>query len=256
MPKGRMINKRISKDLELAKLSLPTALLYTWCIPFLDVEGRLEADSVILKGLVVPYRKDFTLKVIEKCLQELAKTPLITYYGNNHKYMEFKGFSKNQTIHKDREAPSEIPPPELMSKSCEGPAKDNISKDNISIRQVANATPTEIYDHYAKTIKAGAKEDAIKNITKLLKTGFTKADLVGRIDAYAKQLRETGKQDKQYYIQANNFFGEKARFKDYEPIKIVVWLPADPNCKACKGTGRLQTGEGQLQRCWCVKEKK
>jgi hypothetical protein len=114
---------------------------------------------------------------------------------------------------------------------------------------------TEIYAYYAKTIKPGAKEDAIKNIAKLLKTGFSKEDLLGRVNAYAKQLAAAGKQDKQYYIQANNFFGQAARFKDFEPLKIVVWLPPDKACKACHGFGKVQNGEGQVMRCSCVKEK-
>jgi len=122
MPRGRMINKKISKNHELAKLSCKAALLYSWCIPHLDVEGRIEASPQIIKGVVVPYRKDFTLAVIQQCIEEIAQTKdLVVYYGNNHKYMQFLGFPKNQTLHRDRESPSEIPPPtheELMSRSC------------------------------------------------------------------------------------------------------------------------------------------
>lgn len=130
MPKGRMLNKRISKDLAVAKLSCRAALLYTWCIPHLDVEGLLEASPEVLKGVVVPYREDFTLAVIRQCVEEISQTDdLIVYYGNTHKYMKFLGFNKNQTINKDREAPSDIPPPtpeELQSNS--GLSKVNISK--------------------------------------------------------------------------------------------------------------------------------
>lgn len=111
----------------------------------------------------------------------------------------------------------------------------------------------EVYDYYAKTIKAGAGDDAIKNIDKLLKTGVSKEDLIGRIDAYKKQLIA---KPTDFIIQANNFFGEKARYKDFAPIKKVEYAPADPNCKACQGAGKLQTGEGIIIRCACVKEKK
>lgn len=136
MPKGRMLNRRISKDEVVAKLSIYSSLLYTWCIPHLDVEGRIEATPEILKGVVVPYRKDFTLKKIEECVKELTETPLIIHYGDNHKYMQFNGFEKNQTLNKDREAPSEIPAPaKLLRNSCETPAKVklSLSKDNIKI---------------------------------------------------------------------------------------------------------------------------
>jgi len=129
----------------------------------------------------------------------------------------------------------------------------NKDKDKDKENKNSSITPgQEIYNYYAKTIKAGASQDAIKSINKLLKTGFTKEDLIGRIDAYKKQL--TAKPT-DFIIQANNFFGEKARYKDFAPIKIVDYLPPDQNCKACKGIGKVQTGEGQLIMCKCVKEK-
>ena len=134
MPRGRMLNKKISFDEEVAELSLKTALLYTWCIPNLDVEGRILADFNYLKGNIIPYRKDFSVKAIKKCVEELGQSPLVLLYGNSYKYMQFLGFTKNQKIVKDREAPSEISTPtqeELQSKSRATPAKVNISKDNI-----------------------------------------------------------------------------------------------------------------------------
>jgi hypothetical protein len=119
----------------------------------------------------------------------------------------------------------------------------NLSNNNIP--------PQEIYDYYAKTIKPGAKEDAIKNIAKLLKTGFTKEDLLGRIDAYRQQLNKD-KTDIRYYIQANNFFGKAARYKDFEPIKKVEYKPADPNCKVCKGQGKyLIAATSEVKICEC-----
>ena len=167
-----------------------------------------------------------------------------------------------QTQRDERRQPSKFPAPA----GCQADdglltAQIKLSKVKLSKDKVADATPivnnsVEIYAYYAKTIKPGAKEDAIKNIAKLLKTGFSKDDLLGRVNAYAKQLAAAGKQDRQYYIQANNFFGEKARFKDFESLKIVVYSQPKADCKACKGSGRLQNGEGQIQRCYCVKEAK
>ena len=115
-----------------------------------------------------------------------------------------------------------------------------------------NNIPQEIYSYYSKTIKPGAKEDAIRNITKLLKT-LTKEDLMGRIDAYRKQL-DSGKQtrDPQYYIQANNFFGRAARYKDFELVKKIVYKPADPECKLCKGQGKVMIANtSEIKICSC-----
>jgi phage replication O-like protein O len=109
----------------------------------------------------------------------------------------------------------------------------------------------EIYDYYAKTIKAGAKEDAVKSITKLLKSGISKEDLIGRINAYKKQLVA---KPTDFIIQANNFFGEKARYKDFEVVKIINYGSADPNCKLCKGQGKYMIENTQeIKICGCRK---
>ena len=135
MPRGRMLNKSISVDEEVAKLSEKAIILYTFCIPHLDVDGKILGNVNILKGVVVPYLKNFTKKKIGECVRELAESPLVLLYGSEHKYMQFLGFSSNQKINREREAPSEIPnpPPELLkSKSRLSPAevKLNLSKDN------------------------------------------------------------------------------------------------------------------------------
>ena len=136
----------------------------------------------------------------------------------------------------------------LLSPLDRGKDKD---MDKDKVKDISPAQ--EIYDYYAKQIKPGAKEDAIKSISKLLKS-VSKEDLIGRIDRYHAQLVKNPT-EAQFYIQANNFFGKAARWKDFEPIKIVEYLPPDKDCKACKGQGKLQTGEGQIIKCKCVKEK-
>lgn len=116
MPRGRILNKKISYDEKVAKLSLGASLLYTWCIPHLDVKGRIYATPEILKGVVVPYVKELTLEKIKECLIELQNAEdekgekLVLIYGNC-KYIQFNGFFKNQDVREDREAPSEIPNP-------------------------------------------------------------------------------------------------------------------------------------------------
>ena len=136
MPRGRMLNKTISLDEEIAKLSEKSIILYTFSIPHLDVDGKILANVNFLKGGVVPFLEKFTLKAIKKCIDELSNSPLVITYGENRKYMKFLGFDKNQRIQKDRETPSRIPEPtpeELQSKSSGTLGEVNISKDNIRV---------------------------------------------------------------------------------------------------------------------------
>ena len=137
-----MLSKKISYDERIAQLSIEASLLYTWCIPHLDVEGRIYGNPEILKGTVVPYVKKLTIPKISECLKEISELGLITIYGDEHKYIQFNGFFSNQTIRKEREGKSEIPTPDkLRINSGQTPAQiklnqininqSNINKDNI-----------------------------------------------------------------------------------------------------------------------------
>jgi len=186
MPRGRMINKKISKNKLLASISAKSALLYSWCIPHLDSEGRLEGSPEIIKGVVVPYRRDFTLKVIASCIKEIdSKGELICYYGNPHKYIQFLGFCNNQTINKDREAPSEIPMPtleELKNSSCATPPQVK-SKLNLNISK----------DKYKEFVYLFKEEH--QKLIDVYKEKITN-DYIQRLNDY---LGSTGKQYKSHY---------------------------------------------------------
>lgn len=147
---------------------------------------------------------------------------------------------------------------ELMfgKRQATGQPKDNQRTHTIRVnkgnKDIKEDTSLFIYEHYAQTIKPGTKEDAIKNINKLLKTGVNKEDLISRINAYKKQL--TAKPT-EYLIHANNFFGEKARYKDFEPVKSNL-KSAEPGCKLCLGTGFVYVeAESANAICDCRKIK-
>jgi len=125
MPKGRMLNRSISRDERIARLSIHSAFLFTWMIPHADREGRMYAVPETIKGNICPLLSYFTLKRIKLCLRELETNNLCLIYGEG-KYLLFNGFNKNQRIDKDREAPSEIPAPtELQLNSSETPERNS-----------------------------------------------------------------------------------------------------------------------------------
>lgn len=128
-----MLNKKISQDEKVAKLSLKATLLYTWCIPHLDVKGRMYGDVWTLKS-IVPHIKEVTPQNIPSIIDEWVANLLVIFYGDEvHKYLEFKGFSNNQSINPDREAQSEIPTPDqLKSNSGVTPCKVNTIQVNTN----------------------------------------------------------------------------------------------------------------------------
>ena len=113
MARGRMINRKIACNPELARVSDHSALLFTWMIPFADRDGRCHGNPDVIKGQIMVRRKSFSVELIEECLTELAELGLIVWYKDERdSYVSFPGFHKNQEgMRYDREAVSHLPPP-------------------------------------------------------------------------------------------------------------------------------------------------
>lgn len=135
MAEGRMLKRCISESKKLGRLKSDSArLLYTWLIPWLDVEGRHSADPEIIKGHIFPKVKNTTPRKISTLLDILNDEKLIILYiANGESYLQFLKFQELQTIRKDREGESKIPSPSQGSRITPGVSQDesSISKDNI-----------------------------------------------------------------------------------------------------------------------------
>ncbi len=108
-----MLKRVITTSARLAALKNDThRLIYTWMIPFLDVEGRMEADPRIIKGHIAPLLDHITTRIIELALKDMSiNTLIILYESKDNKYLQLLRFDKHQNLRKDREKESEIPPP-------------------------------------------------------------------------------------------------------------------------------------------------
>jgi hypothetical protein len=144
MAEGRMLKRVISTSPRLAALKNDThRLIYTWLIPYLDVEGRIEADPRIIKGHVCPLLDHITTKIIDTALVDMAANDLIIlYYVNTNKYLQLQRFDKHQNIRKDRERGSDIPDPnsdnsritpgQLPEAAGITPTQEKLREDNIN----------------------------------------------------------------------------------------------------------------------------
>ncbi len=182
MPSGRMLMKKISFDEKISKLSLEATLLYTWCIPHLDCEGRIYGEPAILKGQIVPFVKELTIDKIEECIYEIVESDLAIIYGENIKYIQFNGFLKNQKINKDKESPSNIPSPEqLQSNSRVTPEQlqSNSATSKVNINKV------KVNSIQSNLNKFNKKEDEISSLVdKFYKKFPNLYGVKGRIKAY------------------------------------------------------------------------
>ena len=159
MPRGRMLSKSISKSEKVAKLSVEGKLLFTWILPHVDVQGRIEADVWTIKA-IVPYVDEITPKTIPELLTQMHKAGLIIYYGDEHKYLQIVDFLKYQKVRTDQEAPSHIPAPtEQQSRNGVETFLPplNVSKGNVSKgKGIERFTPPSLADlvSYKKEIGA------------------------------------------------------------------------------------------------------
>jgi len=106
-----MIDQRFTQSEKLNSVRRDARLLYASMLPFLDREGRMCAEPLVVK-VTVFRRSDFTVEEITCYLTELAEVGLIRLYADadNEAVLEYAGFldfnSPNQ-----RERQSEHPAP-------------------------------------------------------------------------------------------------------------------------------------------------
>lgn len=142
MADGRILSKRVTRSDKIASLSSDTSrMIYSWLIPYLDVEGRIEADPRLLKADIAPLLDHITPKIISDILDELNSIGLIILYEvEKKKYLQLVKFEENQkNLRKDREAPSRIPEPKegLRINSGLTPVEvpHNIREEKLSLRE-------------------------------------------------------------------------------------------------------------------------
>lgn len=111
MPDGRFVNKSISVNERLGLVSPLAAILFTWCIPHLDRDGRMAGGIAQIRGAALPLRADITDDMIPDLIRELGG--LVRWYEvDGKKVLEFPGFLDEQRGGKswyNREAQSRFP---------------------------------------------------------------------------------------------------------------------------------------------------
>jgi len=129
MADGRMLKRAISGSKKFAALRRDKArLLYLLMLPWTDVEGRIEADSALIKGQMVTLLR-YSLELIEECLTDLEAVGLIVLYeADGRRILQFTRFEDFQNLRKDREKASEFSAPPEYAGSTPGVRRPNISE--------------------------------------------------------------------------------------------------------------------------------
>jgi len=216
MPEGRMLKKVISESKKLGTLPSDSArLLYTWLIPWLDIEGRHSADPEIIKGHVFPKVKSMTTRKIERLVHELNEGRLIILYVcDGETYLQFK--KTLQKIDPTREAKSTILDPKkgrIIKPTHEnsGVAQENSSISKVNESKVKEKTscsenPSEHAFKYSETHK---------NLAKLLET---------KIKERIPRHKFTGKHYLEEWANEFRIMEEKEEATPEEIEKLIVWV--------------------------------
>ena len=213
MAEGRMLKRCISESKKLGRLKSDSErLLYTWLIPWLDVEGRHSADPEIIKGHIFPKVKNITPKKISNLLNLLSDEKLIILYSaNGEDYLQFKKFHELQTIRKDREGDSKIPPPSKDSRITPGASQDKPSLNKDKLIEIKN----KVIDYFNETTNQKRSyncDETNKMINGRLDEGRTLNDFKHVIDTKATQWFDDPKMRK--YLRPSTLF-RPGHFEDY-----------------------------------------
>jgi hypothetical protein len=132
-----MLKKKVATSRRLSELKTDQArLLWTWLLPFLDVEGRYHANENIIKGTIFPRLAHFTPRKIKAYLENLVEVGLISIYTiDGDRFLRFRNFKENQTLRPDREARSSIPGPYELPEQVPDELPADSSTREVKIRE-------------------------------------------------------------------------------------------------------------------------
>jgi hypothetical protein len=252
MPEGRMLKKAISESKTLGILKSDSArLIYTWLIPFLDVEGRHSADPEIIKGHIFPKVKSMTIPKIQALLLELAEGGLIILYMDRVKdepCLQLTKFHDHQKLDPGKEGKSKFPEPtseDIENKTApefSGPTleKSSLSKVKVKVKlkgssregraepgallETESPSPIEkefdkFWEAYDYKIK---RTDALKAYKAIRAMGVPLGDLAQAVNGYHSFLKnqETRRNFQQAKMYPSTFLRED-RWKDYIGVKYA-----------------------------------
>lgn len=235
-----MLNCKISRDREVAAiandLGCAHALFFTWAIAHLDRDGRIDADPVVLRGMVAPLIGEIDHDVVVSTIDHAGAVGLIDTYEDDRgrRFIAYPKFAANQIgLRYDREPVSDFPNPEDCRKTS-GSLPDTFRKSSGSLpaeekrieenkreekrreikpaRKLAGDISSTVVDdvwqwyrRYHPRARLGDKSRRL--IAARLKEKFTSDDLKQAVDGYHRSPHHTGENDKgAKYLSAGLIF--------------------------------------------------
>lgn len=121
MARGRMINQKITKDLDFNEMSIDAQFLFMRTIPYLDRDGLVTGHPALLWSSIAPLLPQYAERMTTITDEWVRAGFVIKYMDGKTPVLFFKGFHKNQSLtHYEREAASEFAPPPGYQRTPKG----------------------------------------------------------------------------------------------------------------------------------------
>lgn len=144
MARGRVLDKKIHTDEELAKCPVEARYLYQAMIIHSDDEGRMKASPNFLKAVIFPFDDAIRVDTVKRWRDQLASIGVIKLYAAGGKeYLSHPNWDKWQPLRKDRNRPSDCPADgeplstkwqpdvnQLATPTVPNPTEPNLTKPN------------------------------------------------------------------------------------------------------------------------------
>ena len=176
MARGRMINQKITSDIDFNEMSIDAQFMFMRAIPFLDRDGLLTGHPALLWSKIAPLLPQYST-AMTAITDEWVSAGFVTKYTDGKTpVLFFRGFHKNQALtHYDREAASEFAPPPNYHRTPKGiraddsgQAPDNVSEEKNSKESSGGTLPVEVRTNSGLTpdqIPMKGKEIKVKETT-------------------------------------------------------------------------------------------
>jgi len=115
-------------------------LVYTWLLPWCDDDGRMPGEPLKVLANIIP-NEGFSVKEIEKMLQELTKVGLLVWYEiDGERFIQILDWERYQRIRKDRYHSSGYP--------AWQPTDNQSSTDSTqNCNRILSPSPTPTHSH-------------------------------------------------------------------------------------------------------------
>lgn len=121
MARGRMLNQKISEDLEFNEMSMEHQFFFMRTLPFLDRDGLITGHPLLLPSKVLPLMPDQHDKFKEAIKVWIDAGFVTEYLDGKQPVLFFVHFADNQAnMRYDRESPSEFAPPPGYKRTPKG----------------------------------------------------------------------------------------------------------------------------------------